>query len=425
MKSTLLCFCAGALLSSVAVAQTCSFNQFPLRFVDAQGNPRPIGPDGSAQYASEAVFVAFDPMLPSGSYYVHVTAGASGEVLSANDPMDRFVAVTNAGGVITLALPFTQNPDPTLFGVGPNGQGQSLRLGALNRSTTSPCHFKVFAGNTWDLQFGPSWPHIVRCNDPFFPTPQIASFGSFRIGDGSGSDVWGSVFHDADRDGVRDAGEAPAANWQVRLVTGTSSQTANADVLGNYRFLDVPAGAYEVELVLQPGHIATTAGAVAVDVLGCADVPVASFGVAPMILACDGHTIGYWRNHHGLQRVHQLGILPTLPALHLRNLFGCPVSPGNLLHFKLYLQCANSINMAYMLSAQLVAMHCNVMAGFVDPNCVVDDPQLGQMTVAQLMQQAIVSLTQHGLTLPWHPQRVAQQRLKNALDRANNNQNWL
>jgi hypothetical protein len=421
----LLSLGAALALGSAAIAQSCVFNQFPLRFVDAQGALRPVGPDGAAQYAGEAVYIAFDPAMPTGSYYVHVTGGSPAEVLSANDPMDRFVAVTNTGGVITLALPFTQNPDPTLFGVGLNGQGRSLRLGALSNSVTAPCQFKVFAGNTWDLQFGPTWPNIVRCNDPFFPTPQIASFGSFRIGDGSGSDVLGSVFLDADRDGVRDAGEGPALNWQVRLVTSTTSQLTATDVLGNYRFVDVPAGSYTVELVLQSGSIATNTSTAAVAVLGCANAQIAAFGVAPAMLACDGHTIGYWRNRHGLMRVQQFGILQTLPALHLRGLLGAHVAPANLCLFDLYLTCANSINMAYMLSAQLVAMHCNVMVGFVDPQCVIRDPHLGNLTVAQLMQQAILSLSQHGLTLPGHPQRAAQQRLKNALDAANNNQNWL
>ena len=77
-----------------------------------------------------------------------------------------------------------------------------------------------------------------------------------------------------------------------------------------------------------------------------------------------------------------------------------------------------------MLSAQLTAMHCNVMAGFVHPNCVVDDPCLGQMTVATLMQQAVASLLAHPYTPPCSQARWQQTLLKNALDRANNNLIW-
>lgn len=77
-----------------------------------------------------------------------------------------------------------------------------------------------------------------------------------------------------------------------------------------------------------------------------------------------------------------------------------------------------------MLSAQLVAMHCNVMVGFVHPDCVINDPCLGQMSIATLMQQAVASLSMHGFTPVGHPQRAFQKRLKNALDDANNNRNW-
>jgi hypothetical protein len=80
--------------------------------------------------------------------------------------------------------------------------------------------------------------------------------------------------------------------------------------------------------------------------------------------------------------------------------------------------------MAYMLSAQLLAMHCNVMVGFVHPNCVIQDPCLGQMTIAQLMQQSVASLIAHPYTPPCSAARHQQSLLKNALDRANNNRIW-
>ena len=78
-----------------------------------------------------------------------------------------------------------------------------------------------------------------------------------------------------------------------------------------------------------------------------------------------------------------------------------------------------------MLSAQLLAMHCNVINGFVDPNCMIHDSCLGNITISELMQRSIVSLMAHGYTPPGSPWRAEQQRLKNALDDANNNRNWL
>ncbi len=418
---------AALLLGATALAQNCTFNVFPIRFVDAQGVLRPLGPDGAAGYPDEIVHLAFDPTTPSGIYYVHVTDADITEVLSANDPMDRFVQVANTGGVITLQLPFSANPDPTLFGLGLGGVGQSLRLGALDGSAANPCVFKVWFGDTWDLQFGPEWPFLVRGGsvNPTTSQCQIASFALFRIGDGTGSDVTGSVFLDADRDGVRDPGEGPAVGWQVQLVTGGTTQLTSTDANGDYRFVDVSAASYTVELVLQSGFVATTTSTATVAVLGCADAPIGAFGVAPSQMACDGHTIGFWRNKHGLELVTQHGVLATLPALHLRNQAGQLVAPATNNAWKAWLQGANSVNMAYMLSAQLAAMHCNVLAGFVDAGCTISDPVLGDITIANLMAQAVASLGQHGLTTVGHPQREAQQRLKNALDAANNNQNWL
>ena len=47
-----------------------------------------------------------------------------------------------------------------------------------------------------------------------------------------------------------------------------------------------------------------------------------------------------------------------------------------------------------------------------------------RMTIAQLMQQSVVSLVAHRYTPPCTMARHQQERLKNALDRANNNRIW-
>ncbi len=223
---------------------------------------------------------------------------------------------------------------------------------------------------------------------------------------------------------MRDAGEGGLANWVVKLVTGTTAVATTTDAAGLYRFENVAAGSYTIELTLQSGYLATTAASFAIEVCECADVQVSAFGSAVQVLPCSAHTIGYWRNVHGLQKVVQYNTLPTLPALHIVNSCGQFVAPGSTAQFKNYLQNANAWNMGYMLSAQLVAMHCNVMVGFVHPSCVIQDPCLGTLTIAQLMQQSIVSLYAHPYTPPGSYWRYSQSLLKNALDRANNNRIW-
>lgn len=432
-RQSILALAATSLFSLSASAQLCSDNVYSLRLVTAVGVELPMFFDpvvgqNTYQAQTEQVYLAFPSDLPSGTYYVHVTDNpidGTDEVLSQNDPMDRFVAVTNTAGVITLSLPFSGNPNP-VFGLGLGGQGQSLLLSPLAQPTFSVCRFKAWFGNTWDLTNGPSNPYLIAGGfNPATNQCAIRSYEGFRIGDGNGSDVSGVVFSDLDHDGLRDPGEPGLPGWEVRLVDALTSVPAITGANGAYLFENVAAGSYTVELTLQPGFLATTASNYSIEVCSCANVAVADFGVATQVVASNGHTIGYWGNKHGLALVQQYNILATLPALHIVNQAGQYVAPATLSAFKSWLQNANSVNMAYMLSAQLVAMHCSITVGNVDPLAVIDDPELGIVTIGSVVQQAIASLALHPLTLVGSPFRAEQTRLKNALDRANNNQNWM
>jgi hypothetical protein len=431
LKHSLLALTTTALIGN-AVAQNCNDNVYTAHLVSASGTELPTFYDPvvqstSYQSATEDVFLAFDPTIPSGVYYVHVTdnpVDGLDEVVSTNDPLDRFVAVTNTGGVITLSLPYSGNPGNQEYGAGLNGVGQSLRL-HFGPSQYTQCRFKVWLGDHWDLTGGPANPYLVRSGiHPTTGVCSIRSYTSLRVGDGSGSDVLGCVFDDANGNGVRDVGEAGLPNWQVRLAGGPAVLTTLTDADGKYRFDNVGAGSFSVELTVQQGWAGTTPLAYAIESCACATMAGGDFGVKAQVFQCNARTIGYWRNQHGLARVQHFNILPTLPSLFIVNMSGQRVAPATLAHFKLWLKCANSWNMAYMLSAQLVAMHCNVIAGFVHPDCVIHDPCLGTMTVAQLMQQAVASLHAHPYTPPCTVHRHHQAKLKNALDRANNNLIW-
>ena len=421
-------------LSLTATAQNCSDNTYALHLVTAAGVELPTSFDPvlghtSYQAPTETVYLAVPANLPSGTYYVHVTddpIDGSDEVLSQNDPMDRFVSVTNTNGVITLSLPFSGNPNPALFGLGLGGQGQSLLLAPLGSPTFSVCRFKAWYGNSWDLANGPTNPYLIAGGiHPTLGGCAIRSYTSFRVGSGNGSDVSGVVFHDQDRDGVRDPGEALLPNWEVRLVTGGTSVSAITNGSGAYLFTNVEHGGYTVELQLKPGFIATTPSVHLITVCECANVVAPDFGVAPELLPSNGRTPGFWGNKNGLALIVQYNILPTLPALHLVNANGQYVAPATTAQFKSWLQGATAVNMAYMLSAHVAAMHCNIVVGGVDADAVINDPGLGIRTIGSVLQDAIVSLGLYPYTPVGHPQRANQELLKNALDRANNNQNWL
>ena len=429
-KSSLLALGVAALFGTALSAQNCSDNLFPLALVNAAGVPfakafDPVIGEPAFNAPTEEVFLAFPSTLASGTYYVHVTntpftSGA--EVVSDNDPLDRFVAVTNTARIITLALPFSANQSPSAFGVGLGGAGQSLRL-QFQRSQFTVCRFKAWYGDKWDLSNGPTSPYLLVGGVQPSGACVVRSYDSFLVGDGTGSDVTGLVFNDANRNGVRDGGEAGIGGREVRLVTGTTSVPTTTDSTGAYRFVDVAAGSYTVQMTLPSGQTATSPATQQITVCECGDVQVRAFGSAAAMLCCHGHTIGYWSNCHGLWLVRCFNLLPQLPALNIVNQSGQRVAFCSLTQFRCWLLGANSTNMAYMLSAQLVAMYCNVAVGFVHPQCVISHPTLGSITIAQLMQQSVASLLAHPHTPTGHPQRAAQSALKNALDRANNNLN--
>ncbi|MBL8750290.1 MAG: hypothetical protein JNK78_14080 [Planctomycetes bacterium] len=427
LVTKLLPFAAAALLTTAAFAQVnCSDNLWPLRLVNANGVPAPSTLDPSTgrytyKFANESVYLAFDPTIASGTYYVHVTSAGLEEVVSTNDPMDRFVSVENNAGVISLSLPFTNNQDPAVYGLGLGGQGQSILL-KFRSSEFTPCSWKVLLGDKWDLTYGPTHPYLIDGGiHPVTGQCAVRSYDGFVIGDGNGSDVTGSVFRDADRDGVRDAGETGLGGWEVRLVSEGDERTALTDATGAWRFANVPKGTYTVELEVKTGYVATAAATREVNVCECADLAVQQFAVAQSVLPCNAKPVCFWKSKNGRNKCNTFH---WIPALHLVNNCGGYVAPGSRDQIGSFFGCANSWNMGNQLSSELLAMHCNVVAGYVHPDCVIQDPTLGQMTIGQLLQRAAQSLACHPYTPVWHSQRQYQTCLKNALERANDNRIW-
>lgn len=375
-----------------------------------------------AYYDEESAYLALDPNTPSGDYYVHVTDQVNGigdEVLSLNDPLDRFVTVNNlGGGVILLSIP--NNPS-IVMGSGVNGLGDSLPLGYFAPNQENPCLFKAWLGDTWNEPVNPDNPYLVQQGG-------VRSYSYFRIGEGLGSTISGMVFDDLDADGTQDAGEPGLAGVEVQLIDafGTSSTFSAGD--GSYAFLGVGHGDYEIRQIVDPlsGRVATTPSSAFLTVCGCGEAPGADFGQNLEEEAdCDGHTIGFWRNRHGLDLVETHDLLDDLGSLNVVDGDGDYFTTNSTSAYKKWLQKAKATNMAYMLSAQLTAMHNNVSVGFVGGSCMIDDPNLGQVTIGSVMDLAIDSLATDPYTPSGHAQRAYQEQLKNALDAANNNQNWL
>ncbi|MBL8898435.1 MAG: hypothetical protein JNM84_12435 [Planctomycetes bacterium] len=437
MRSNVLLFGALALTTvSASAQQPCGRdNLYEIILTDSRGIPAdtseidPSSGERVARFATDDVYLSF-ANLPSGfvyDFYVHVTDRPNGigdRVLSANDPADRFVRVDKTSGLIDLTLPQTNNQNPgTIVTLGDGNE--ILLVSPVISGSEEPCLFKVWFGDRYEATGIPNSPYLIRGSD----STQCALRSShyFRIGDSvPGSDIAGSVFEDLDQNGQRASNEGPLVGWEVVLNSSAGSQSTLTDANGHYRFFNVPAGAYSVELTLQPGYVATRPTSNAVETCGCADAAGGDFAAAVLERDCNGRTIGFWRSCHGLVLVCRYDVLDSLQGLCLageRGTLRCP--PSNLVEWYFYLRCARSVNMAYMLSAQLAAMHANVLTGLVDPGCLVNDPELGTLSIRDLMNQAIAALCADGYTPAGDRNRARQEALKNALDRANNNQTWL
>jgi hypothetical protein len=91
---------------------------------------------------------------------------------------------------------------------------------------------------------------------------------------------------------------------------------------------------------------------------------------------------------------------------------------------------AKATNMANMLSAQLAAMALNVEAGSVSGAAYVYAPGCGTggrdfIKIQDLMSDANTELCNDGNTPAGDANRARQECLKNALDKANNNVNFV
>lgn len=149
-----------------------------------------------------------------------------------------------------------------------------------------------------------------------------------------------------------------------------------------------------------------------------------------------GKTLGFWSNKNGKAQMEDDGsIQPELDLLNnlcLRNGDGSDFTATDHDNFRTWILGANAVNMAYMLSAQLAAMELNVEAEFVDGDSSVYAPGCGDkgsgnnfISISDLMSDANDSLCSDGMTFSGDPNRELQECLKDALDDANNNLNFV
>jgi len=294
--------------------------------------------------------------------------------------------------------------------------------------------------------------------------PRDCKYDNFKVRTGDILVQYGTLtvdkFYDANANGIQDAGEVLIAGWDMTLNPGawTLPTPASFTLLdpGTYSVTEgVPTGPGEAAAWfitykggssglladnLLAGSIIRLSVATAAQ-LTIPNISVVAAGSESRLFGnvClaggGGHTLGFWSNKNGQATMNDGGTLAPelalLSARNLRNENGTNFDPATYTQFRNWLLAGNATNMAYMLSVQLSAMELNVEATFVSSGAVIYAPgttsanSLGFATVGAVMAEANTELGLHGLTLDGSAFRSYQEALKNALDNANNNLNFV
>jgi len=252
-------------------------------------------------------------------------------------------------------------------------------------------------------------------------------------------------YYDANADGQYTAGETYLTGWKFRIHDNIDwIRYTPADMI-----LEAPDDYWVSEFKpIETNWIATDAGteqdpvyntqAKKYSLQGQDDV-TAKFGNV-CVGAGGGLTLGFWSNNNGLAAMKATpgGLDAQLIFLRSLNLVqndkkssGYAFDPTTSKQFQTWLLKADSTNMAYMLSAQLAAMELNVRSGKVSGDALIYAPgttsanALGFATVNSVMTEANTDLGAYPTTVKAGPLRTHQEALKIALDKGNNNLNFV
>jgi hypothetical protein len=379
--------------------------------------------------------------LPDGDYYFQVT-DPSGTVLLSSDPIaDRQVTVF--GGVFVSAINHDTNPGTCPGAVAvqlipfadtPNNGGEYkvwITLQSAYSEGNGTFGFVNADSKTDNFKVKPTECVGDDCN------PQLLAA------------IIGLKFYDTNADGVKQSDELVIPGWRIEKTPPTPADVTYTSALGEYSYLIDTLGIYTISEVAPPPGFVPNAGAVWLNTTPTsANVTVTQANIdneetvdGPdfgnvCLGAGGGLTLGFWSNKNGAKVITgPPNLLPGVLSFCLRNGDGSLLGNVSLANFQKFLLNANATNMANMLSAQLAAMELNVASGRVSEASLVYAPCLigvtgganaaGFISIGALMDLAETSLCANGYTPAGSPDRAYQECLKNALDQANNNLNFI
>jgi hypothetical protein len=254
-------------------------------------------------------------------------------------------------------------------------------------------------------------------------------------------------FYDANLDGVKQASEPFIDNWEFSLTIGGQT-TTELTPYSEQVAVGSTYSASEHHPVQLNWYQTTPTGNLFTGTTTSSDLTLEFGNVCTG--AGGGLTLGFWSNPNG-GAAYTSGDNTLLASLNLKdnNQVNPPSINGNDFNptgwnsgaskLKPWLLYATATNMAYMLSAQLAAMELNVNHHFVDGTQLIyvgtiwkgttisftGLNSLGFASVNDVMTAANTELGLHSLVTAAGDIRNYQEALKNALDAANNNLNFV
>ncbi|HUJ08449.1 MAG TPA: hypothetical protein VL171_00340 [Verrucomicrobiae bacterium] len=293
---------------------------------------------------------------------------------------------------------------------------------------------------TGDAAWGNEWDVIIQPGNVF----QLSANKKVSVAKPTGpGQICVHKFYDANADGIDNDGQV-VVDWRFNL-TGTDgkgnciSQKGYTDDNGNVCFTNLPAGNYTVCEVF-PSHnswVATTATSVRTN-LSMGQTISLSFG---NICMGDGQCVpvSTWCQWFGQSNLTS-NDFAALTALCLRNSDGSDRDftssslSANKSAYNSWVYGQSSANMAYSLSVELATMVLSIRQGSITnsatqlvyaPGCGNAGMNNNFITVDDLVSEASAALCADGLTKYGDSNRAYQQALNSALDKANNNQNFV
>ncbi len=388
-----------------------------------------------AIYTTDSACAGVDLNIYTNKDDVYLNGGPSGGGPGLPDG-NYFVRVIEPGGVV---LGHTTTASAVVFG-GSFVQCYQLSSILVKDSDGTP---------GYDSTSNPGGEYQVEVNKDIAFPDSGSKKDNFKVKEDGVIPPQGNLqvfkFYDADASGTLTAPDSPILGWEVRVGAQSNFTTSFETKQTPVNIVDLAPDCYTAQEGDATNWVHTNASIQSATVVA-GQTTTLEFGNV-CLGPGGGLTLGFWSNKNG-QGLITSSWLCTLNSLNLVNgagisfdpVAGCPAPSNSQISagksaLKSWLLSGSATNMAYMLSVQMTAMQLNVLNGNVSGAAIVYAPGTGItandfVTVNQLLTVANADLGTAGHQnttsgTPGDAFRARQEALKNALDKANNNLNFV